>query len=595
MPDILRDRNLSDIRSIDVKNRKIYKRRAMKTRKISIRRKLQIAISLMCIVCCSLVGIAAYIQVENMVIRQKKEDAMGLASVAAGEIDGAAYAAMEESSDEYFQVVYDILAKYKGSGMIDYIYSMRMDGDQLVFVVDTDDDEPAEFGDEYELLDDMLPVFDGEVCCDSEISSDEWGSYFSAYAPIVDSDDNVTGLVGCDISIDSFHKDMRSLKIIFVVILVVVILLSILLSFWLSNNIGKNLFSLYKKVKELNSGDGNLTQQLEIRSGDELEAIAEEFNVFIRQIRALVTQVASTSGVVQGNSQNVNTSVAVCNQELSAITDLLEGLSARMEETSASTDMISTELSNASDTVDGLNDEALQASRKASRISKQALKTKKDTERVELAAQNMVMDIRQRLERAMEECKAIDQIDRITEEILDVASTTEILSLNASIEAAKAGDSGNGFAIIAGDINKLSQQIGTLITRIQDTNQKVKEAVNDLIGNVNDTSDYLNQNVMDDYKRFVQIGGDYSGNMSSIAQLMNRFCEMTQAINDRIAHIEEELKEMDRVIGEGAQGITNVHENGMTLKNEVGELLKLAEGSSEESKKMNQQVNRYTF
>ncbi|MBR1389840.1 MAG: methyl-accepting chemotaxis protein [Lachnospiraceae bacterium] len=562
---------------------------------MSIRRKLQIAISLMCIVCCCLVGIAAYIQVENMVIRQTKEDAMGLASVAAGEIDGAAYAAMEDSSDEYFQEVYDILAKYKGSGILDYIYSMRMDGDQLVFVVDTDDDEPAELGDAYELIDDMLPVFDGEVCCDSEISSDEWGSYFSAYAPIVDQDGNVTGLVGCDVSIDSFHAQMRSLQIIFVVILVVVILLSVLLSLWLSNNIGKNLASLYRKVKDLNSGDGNLTQQLEIRSGDELEAIAEEFNVFIRQIRALVAQVASTSGVVEGNSQNVNSSVAVCNQELSEITDLLEGLSARMEETSASTETISSELSNASDTVDGLNDEALQASRKARLISKKALKTKKDTERVELEAENMVMDIRQRLERAMEECKAIEQIDRITEEILEVAGTTEILSLNASIEAARAGEYGSGFAIIAGDINKLSQQIGTLITRIQDTNQQVKEAVNDLIGNVNGTSDYLNQNVMDDYKRFVQIGGDYSTNMSSIAQLMNRFCEMTQGINDRIAHIEEELREMDRVIGEGAQGITNVHENGVTLKNEVGQLLKLAEDSSEESKKMNEQVNRYTF
>ena len=567
----------------------------MKTRKISIRRKLQIAISLMCTVCCSLVGIAAYKQVEDMVIRQTKEDSMGLASVAAGEIDGAAYASMEESSDEYFQVVYDILAKYKGSGMIDYIYSMRMDGDQLVFVVDTDEDEPAELGDAYELLDDMLPVFDGEVCCDSELSSDEWGSYFSAYAPIVDQDGNVTGLVGCDVSIESLNEQMRSLKIIFVVILLVVILLSMLLSLWLSNNIGKNLVSLYKKVKDLNSGDGNLTQQLDIRSGDELEAIAKEFNIFIRQIRALVSQVASTSGVVQGNSQNVNTSVAVCNQELSEITDLLEGLSARMEETSASTDMIATELSSASETVDGLNDEALQASKKASLISKRALRTKKDTERVELAAQNMVMDIRQRLEKAMEECKAIEQIDRITEEILEVASTTEILSLNASIEAARAGEYGSGFAIIAGDINKLSQQIGTLIARIQDTNQQVKGAVNELVGNVNGTSEYLNQNVMDDYKRFVQIGGDYSTNMSNIAQLMNRFCEMTQGVNDRIAHIEEELQEMDRVIGEGAQGITNVHENGMTLKNEVGQLLKLAEGSSEESKKMNEQVTRYTF
>lgn len=96
----------------------------------------------------------------------------------------------------------EYLSKYKQSGMIAYIYSMKMEDEVLQFVVDTDEEDPADFGEEYELLEDMVFAFRGEVCCDSEVTSDEWGDYYSAYAPIFDDAGNVKGIVGCDVTID---------------------------------------------------------------------------------------------------------------------------------------------------------------------------------------------------------------------------------------------------------------------------------------------------------------------------------------------------------------------------------------------------------
>lgn len=174
----------------------------VKTRKMSIRAKLMVLISGMCIICLGVIGIVIYQRVSAMMIQQSKEDAMGLAVTAASEIDGAEFDAIDTEEDDYFQTVYDILSKYKQSGMIAYIYSMKMEDEVLQFVVDTDEEDPADFGEEYELLEDMVFAFRGEVCCDSEVTSDEWGDYYSAYAPIFDDAGNVKGIVGCDVTID---------------------------------------------------------------------------------------------------------------------------------------------------------------------------------------------------------------------------------------------------------------------------------------------------------------------------------------------------------------------------------------------------------
>ena len=256
----------------------------MRTKSIKIKTKIMLAIALIAAICSIVVGIIVYMSFKGSMIEHSKENAMALVTVAANEVDGEMFASIDSAECEAFSTVYDILSKYKDADTIDYIYSMAKDGDKLCFIVDTDEEDPADYGEEYEWLEDMQPAFDGEVCCDSEVTTDEWGSYYSAYAPIRNGSE-VVGIVGVDIPVTSIEEDMKSIRYEITVIVLIAVVISMLLAFIFSLSLGRNLERFYNKVKELNSGEGDLTRKLDITSKDELEEIAGEFNIFIENIR----------------------------------------------------------------------------------------------------------------------------------------------------------------------------------------------------------------------------------------------------------------------------------------------------------------------
>lgn len=567
----------------------------MKTRKLSIRNKLLITISAMSIICCALLGSVTYFRVSDMMISQQKKDAMGLASVAAEEIEGSKFLSIQSEQDEYFQVVLDSLIKYKKSGTIEYIYTMKKAGDGLVFVVDADEENPAPINEEYEFLDAMKPAFEGKVCSDKELTSDEWGTYFSSYAPIFDEAGEVVGIVGCDITVESINKQLAQLRLMIIIIVVGCSILCLLCAFFISQNIGKNLTRLYQKVLELNSGNGDLTKKLHISSGDELEKIAQEFNRFVEQIRNLVSEVAVASNVVRESSGKVNELAKGSDQRLGEMTNALEMISSNMEETFANTELISEHLNQTATQVSELYEKAASTSKGALEISKDAIKVKDDTSKVGAKSQEMVKELQSALEVATEKCKEIEQIDAITQQILKVAHTTNILSLNAHTEAARAGAYGKGFNIIADNVSELSGQISILVKDIQNANSSVKETVASLLEITNDVSEFLNKNVLEDYNHFVQVGSEYSNNMNDMAEVLEGFYRETQVMHENISLIDQKLNEIDKVVGEATSHISSVHSLGVELQDETNELLKIAEDNSCESQKMSNQVNKYTF
>lgn len=567
----------------------------MKTRKISIRTKLMILISGMCIICLALIGVVTYNRVSRMMVELSKESTMSIAVVAANEIDGTQFATIESVEDDYYQVVYDSLAKYKQGGMITYIYTMKMDDDILRFVVDTDEEEPAELGEEYELLDDMRPAFDGQACCDSEITSDEWGTYYSSYAPIFDEAGNVVGIVGCDITLDSVEEQLSGLRNLIIMLVIVSCVICVGLAVVVGNGIGNNLKSLYLKVQELNSGHGNLAVQLNIHSGDELESIAVEFNQFIQQIQSMVSEVAAVSQMVESNSVTVNDSVETCNQQLVSMTAALEALSANMQETSASTNVMTEGLLASAGDVTELYEQAQQASAHAREISEGAASEEQNVLAMKEQSRQIIEKLQAELITAVEGCKEIEKIDAITEEILKVANKTQMLALNANIEAARAGTFGRGFSVIAGDIRNLSQQISVLVNNIQNTNQSVQAAVNALVENVNVVSEFLNQSVMADYEKFAQLGNAYSSNMTRVSELLQAFSNTTDSVHNNIMAIRENVLEIDKMVEDATDNIMDINTRGNELSGTIGILTDTAEENADESKRLNGQVNQYSF
>lgn len=172
-----------------------------------------------------LLGAVIYQNVGNMMIDQSKNNAMGLAVIAANEIDGDVFDTISSNEDEAYFTVLEQLTKYTDYHMLEYIYTMRLEGDRLTFVVDADPKEPASCGEEYDMLPDMETAFNGQVSCDRSLTRDKWGNFFSAYAPIYNSDHEVVGIVGCDIMTSDIAERLNKLRNVIIVLITVFALL----------------------------------------------------------------------------------------------------------------------------------------------------------------------------------------------------------------------------------------------------------------------------------------------------------------------------------------------------------------------------------
>ena len=265
----------------------------------------------------TIMGILIYNAVADMLIDSSKANAMGLSVIAANELNGDVFDTIRSEDDPAFQETYDILDKYKDYNMLQYIYTMRYEDGVLTFVVDADDDEPAKCGEEYEYLEDMTPAFRGQVCCDSRLTKDKWGVFFSAYAPIWNSMGEVVGIVGCDINTADINFRLLKLKVLiitligtFTIIALIYIKLYSLSLIYIDSLTGlRSRDGLVKKGNKLKKkrllGNGTLIQ-LEIKNLDYVvqeaecteEEFLEEFAKYLKKVQPALGYVAKISSEI---------------------------------------------------------------------------------------------------------------------------------------------------------------------------------------------------------------------------------------------------------------------------------------------------------
>ena len=126
-------------------------------------------------------------------------------------------------------------------------------------------------------------------------------------------------------------------------------------------------------------------------------------------------------------------------------------------------------------------------------INKRAVGLKNDFEQAEKNAKQVRLQVQEKLEKAIEESKAVEEINELANSILSIASQTNLLALNASIEAARAGEAGKGFAVVAGEIGKLADQSTQTVNQMQKINQQVFNAVANLSDNAKELIGFVSE------------------------------------------------------------------------------------------------------
>ncbi len=221
--------------------------------------------------------------------------------------------------------------------------------------------------------------------------------------------------------------------------------------------------------------------------------MSDALNNFIGKIRDSFHSVSNEAMAVDTSVQFVNQNISQLNSYIEDISATTQELSAGMEETSASTEEVTATIEEINTAVKNVAKKAQDGAMTAVEINKRAVGLKNDFEQAEKNAKQVRLQVQEKLEKAIEESKAVEEINELANSIMSIASQTNLLALNASIEAARAGEAGKGFAVVAGEIGKLADQSTQTVNHMQKINQQVFNSAANLSDNAKELIGFVSE------------------------------------------------------------------------------------------------------
>lgn len=506
---------------------------------ISIRAKILVGMVVCTLIVANLSGWFLMNQAKTTLLEQCKQNAGSSAKIAAQRIDGdllEQLQAGDEGSADYEEILSQ-LQEFLCGDEIKYIYTMRMNGDTLEFIVDADTEEGAAIGEAYEIYDEIAEAFDGNVTVDSEMTSDEWGDFYSAFAPVYNSAGDIVGIVGVDCSVTEIRFQQSALIRKFMLIELAGLAIAVVLSLVISGVLSRSVSAIAGKMSELAQKEGDLTQKITVRSSDEVGNIAGSLNVFLENLREIIKKISDCEYKLAGNSEHVNNIVTASADGVSKVNATMSVMEDNVLEMSEVVHKIAEDAKNNNERMASVIGETKAQAEYIGEIGVKAKNLEKDAIQAKERMQETIVRIGRTLEDKIEESKEVEKVQKLTGQILSVADQTNLLALNASIEAARAGESGKGFAVVANEISNLAEESSRTAAEIQKINTFIVNIVDSLTEASFELLNFVKTNVISDYDVLVHTGKEYASDADSFREQMLAFEGYMNELQQSMARI----------------------------------------------------------
>ncbi len=349
------------------------------------------------------------------------------------------------------------------------------------------------------------------------------------------------------------------------------LLIAILFAIFLTKGIVRPISQVNRQLSEIADGGGDLTRQLTVSTNDEIRELADSFNRMIGTLRELIYQVGVSAEQVASSSEQLTASAEQTSNATAHIAETVQEVSLGSEQQVKNvnnssliiTDMFQgvMKISESAETATASTSNAAGAARKGNEVLQSTIHQMNSIGSTINMLTNLVKGL---------EARSIE-IGKITEVITGIAAQTNLLALNAAIEAARAGEHGRGFAVVADEVRKLAeqsgqsaQQIASLISMIQtETNQAVQtmeasrnevaegisiaNVAGETFGQIQCSIDEVN-NRMKEVSSLVQelmVGTEQVViSINTIADIANQAAAGSQSVS---ASVEEQLASMEEI------------------------------------------------
>lgn len=538
-----------------------------KVRRMKLNWKISITTLLITCFISIIVSAVSVRYTEKYLLNISQSHAVSVASIAASSIDSDVIEGIkpgDEETDSY-NLILAQLQTFLLDEDVAYIYTMRKEDGVLQFVVDADTEDGAAIGEEYETYDVIEAAFAGEVALDDEVTTDEWGSFYSAFAPIKDENGEVVAIVGVDCSVKTIDDKVSEMSKALLFVEIICIGVAFVISMITGRLMARNVLRINSKMEELAGADGDLTQEITIHSGDEIENVANSFNSFMNKLQGMMLSVKDNGSKLERATNQTNQEIQMATEELNRIAGTLTNMSQAMQETATSV----TEIQGAALETKGMSTELYNQAKTgadyAETVSRTADEVKQTCSDSKAKMARITTQISQTLEDKIEASAKIERIIELTNDIIAISDQTQLLALNASIEAARAGEDGKGFAVVAGEISNLADSTARTAKEIEGINQFTVKTVNELVQTSQKMISFVEDVVSRDYDNMVDIGRSYYDDSVEFMNQFKLFRQLSEQLSDNMATIEAHIKRITDVMEEETASITNVTETSENI------------------------------
>ena len=343
---------------------------------------------------------------------------------------------------------------------------------------------------------------------------------------------------------------------------------------------------------ELAEGHYNI-EQIKTKGNDELSVMGNALNHMYQSTKNIIENIARQSNEINDSANTLGAMSEELNAEFLHISENMNTVNDAMMNTGAATEEVSASVQNVNESVAQLAEETVETSKEVSRIKEKVKEIeRKNTEACEHAT-TIAVERREELTDAQNKAEVVSEIENLTGTISEIASQINLLSLNASIEAARAGDAGRGFAVVAGEINKLAMETDEAVHQIQKTITEVKAAFNDLSSSSNKLLEFVTGTVTPDYNNFVDIGRQYGADAVLFEDLVTRIDEMAENIRNSMTEVNNAVSDIAESAQETTESSSQITQSIESVSQAVESVAETATGQQHTANHLIQIVQQF--
>lgn len=568
-----------------------------KVRKRSIRDKILIPAVSIVVGVCVIMGLTLYRRQKEDMIRMGQDQAVTVANIAAGVIDGRTIAAIqpgEEMSGSYMASAVALKNVKEKYGIAD-LYTLYSDGTHVYNGVDTDDSENRlVYGEESSIsYGEVEDAFGGETITPGSMRSSHGMKVITAYVPILGDDAEVVAVLRCDYNAATVAERLNGTSIWVVGIGVVCIGAAVMLLLASVRRITASLDRVDRKIYELVHSDGDLTKQLDIHSGDEMERIAGNVNELLSYIRDIMLRISDNSSMLAVSTNKVAANLSGAEDNITDVSAAMEQMSAAMEGTTVSLGRIRDNVNAVYERIQQIAVQADSSSVSSGKIERHAAGVKEDAEREQERARKQADDMIGAVKEKIARSRAVEEINELTARIIEITEQTNLLSLNASIEAARAGEAGRGFAVVASEIGNLASDSAAAAESIRRVSTEVIAAVNELAEEAEQMLLFMENSTMAGYQELVNVSASYRDDVRNMNHVMQQFHQDADWIEQHMDEMKEAMDIVNRSVEESARGVMEVSEKSASLTGSVGDIGTQADTNRNIADRLSSEVGRF--